>query len=57
MFIILLLYVCFSKWMKNLIGTMDFKALEMKMFKCKVCTVSNKDHLNTNNTTTLISRL
>lgn len=22
-------------WMKNLIGQMDFKALEMKMFKCK----------------------
>lgn len=30
-------------WMKNLIGHMDFKALEMKMFKCKTLWECNVD--------------
>ncbi|XP_052242011.1 titin-like isoform X5 [Dreissena polymorpha] len=32
-----------DKWMKNLIGQMDFKALEMKMFKCKTLWECNVD--------------
>ncbi|XP_060607642.1 muscle M-line assembly protein unc-89-like isoform X10 [Ruditapes philippinarum] len=32
-----------DKWMKNLIGKMDFKALEMKMFKCKTLWECNVD--------------
>ena len=46
--VVTLCIVYFSNWMRNLIGHMDFKMLEMKSFMCKLSLGIKGEYLKTN---------